>query len=83
MLLAPSKDPLTVAQELNLVQDSDESTVISWVEEVLAKMPEKVTEYKKGKKGLMGLFVGEVKKISKGKADPKLTTDLLIKKLQS
>lgn len=83
LLLAPSKDPLTLAQELNLVQDSDESTVISWVEEVLAKMPDKVTEYKKGKKGLMGLFVGEVKKISKGKADPKLTTDLLIKKLQS
>jgi aspartyl-tRNA(Asn)/glutamyl-tRNA(Gln) amidotransferase subunit B len=42
-----------------------------------------VQEYKKGKKGLLGLFVGEVKKISKGKADPKLTNDLLIKKLQS
>lgn len=83
LLLTPAKDPLSVAQELNLVQDSDETTVVSWVEEVLAKMPDKVIEYKKGKKGLMGLFVGEVKKISKGKADPKLTTDLLIKKLQS
>jgi len=37
-------------------------------------MPDKVNEYKKGKKGLIGLFVGEVKKISKGKADPKVVT---------
>ena len=37
--------------------------------------------YRKGKKGLIGLFVGEVKKISKGKADPKLSTELLTKLL--
>ena len=43
--------------------------------------PDKVAEYKKGKKGLIGLFVGEVKKISQGKADPKLSTQLLEKKL--
>ena len=83
LLLNPGKDPLQVAQELNLVQDSDESTVENWVNEVLTKMPDKVAEYKKGKKGLIGLFVGEVKKLSKGKADPKLTNDILIKKLQS
>jgi aspartyl-tRNA(Asn)/glutamyl-tRNA(Gln) amidotransferase subunit B len=52
-----------------------------WVNEVLSKHPDKVTEYKKGKKGLIGLFVGEVKKISQGKADPKLSTQLLEKKL--
>jgi aspartyl-tRNA(Asn)/glutamyl-tRNA(Gln) amidotransferase subunit B len=40
-------------------------------------MPDKVEEYKKGKKGLIGLFVGEVKKISKGKADPQKTTSIL------
>jgi aspartyl-tRNA(Asn)/glutamyl-tRNA(Gln) amidotransferase subunit B len=72
-----------LANQLNLVQDSDEANVLAWVEEVLNRMPDKVTEYKKGKKGLIGLFVGEVKKVSKGKADPKLTNDLLIKKLQS
>jgi aspartyl-tRNA(Asn)/glutamyl-tRNA(Gln) amidotransferase subunit B len=44
-------------------------------------MPDKVSEYRKGKKGLMGLFVGEVKKISKGKADPKLVNDMLNEKL--
>ena len=48
----------------------------------MEKMPDKVVEYKKGKKGLLGLFVGEVKKISKGKADPQLTNQLLIQKLE-
>jgi aspartyl-tRNA(Asn)/glutamyl-tRNA(Gln) amidotransferase subunit B len=44
-------------------------------------MPDKVAEYRKGKKGLLGLFVGEVKRISKGKADPKRSTELLNKVL--
>ena len=46
-------------------------------------MPEKVKEYQKGKKGLIGLFVGEVKKKSKGKADPKIVTEMLERKLNA
>ena len=46
-------------------------------------MPDKVSEYRKGKKGLIGLFVGEVKKVSRGKADPKLTNEILLQKLKS
>jgi aspartyl-tRNA(Asn)/glutamyl-tRNA(Gln) amidotransferase subunit B len=83
LLKEPGKAPLQLAGELNLLQDSDEGNVAAWIEEVLTKMPDKVAEYRKGKKGLMGLFVGEVKKISKGKADPRLTNDILLKKLQS
>jgi aspartyl-tRNA(Asn)/glutamyl-tRNA(Gln) amidotransferase subunit B len=82
LLKDSSKEPLQIARELNLLQDSDEGNVAAWIEEVLNKMPDKVAEYKKGKKGLIGLFVGEVKKVSKGKADPKLTNDILLKKLQ-
>ncbi|OQP64955.1 aspartyl/glutamyl-tRNA amidotransferase subunit B [Niastella vici] len=82
LLKEPGKQPLQIAKELNLLQDSDEGNVAAWIEEVLNKMPDKVAEYKKGKKGLIGLFVGEVKKVSKGKADPKLTNDILLKKLQ-
>ena len=78
----PSRSPLEIAASLSLIQDSDEDNVTAWVNEVLNKMPEKVIEYKKGKKGLIGLFVGEVKKVSKGKADPRLTNDILLKKLQ-
>lgn len=82
LLQEPGKDPLQLASSLNLIQDSDEDNVAAWIEEVLNKMPDKVAEYRKGKKGLIGLFVGEVKKVSKGKADPRLTNDILLKKLQ-
>jgi aspartyl-tRNA(Asn)/glutamyl-tRNA(Gln) amidotransferase subunit B len=78
-----SKTALQVAIEKNLIQDADESAIVTWVDEVLKKMPDKVSEYQKGKKGLMGLFVGEVRKVSKGKADPKLTNEILLQKLKS
>ena len=78
----PNQDPLQLSEDMNLLQSSDADEVALWVQQVLAKMPDKVAEYKKGKKGLIGLFVGEVKKISKGKADPKLTNQLLLEKLE-
>ena len=78
-----STNPLQVATALNLLQDSDSGAIAGWVDEVLARMPDKVAEYRKGKKGLIGLFMGEVKKISKGKADPKVATQLLTDKLNN
>jgi aspartyl-tRNA(Asn)/glutamyl-tRNA(Gln) amidotransferase subunit B len=75
--------PMQVATEMNLLQTSNSSDIESWVNEVISNMPDKVSEYKKGKKGLIGLFVGEVKKKSKGKADPKAVTDLLHQKLNA
>jgi len=83
LLRHPEKTAAGILAEKNLIQDADEHSIGSWVDEVLNRMPEKVAEYRKGKKGLIGLFVGEVKKVSKGKADPKLTNDILLKKLQS
>ena len=77
----PGMTPMQIATDLNLLQTSDSSEIESWIDEVIANMPDKVTEYKKGKKGLIGLFVGEVKKRSKGKADPKAVTELLQQKL--
>ncbi len=79
----PGKTPESLAAELNLVQESDTGAIEQWVDEVLAAMPEKVQEYRKGKKGLTGLFVGEVKKKSKGKADIKIVTTLLEQKLNA
>ena len=79
----PGGDALTIATSLNLIQSSDTSEITAWIEQALAGMPDKVSEYKKGKKGLIGLFVGEVKKLSKGKADPKLTNQLLLEKLEN
>jgi aspartyl-tRNA(Asn)/glutamyl-tRNA(Gln) amidotransferase subunit B len=81
LLASPEKLPLQIATELNLLQESDSSSVEAWVDEVIAKMPDKVKEFKSGKKGLIGLFVGEVKKISKGKADMTIVNKLLAEKL--
>jgi aspartyl-tRNA(Asn)/glutamyl-tRNA(Gln) amidotransferase subunit B len=79
----PTTFPLQIATELNLLQVSKPDDVEGWINEVLNKMPEKVVEFKKGKKGLIGLFVGEVKRISKGKADLKIATQLLEEKLKN
>ncbi|MFT4152917.1 Asp-tRNA(Asn)/Glu-tRNA(Gln) amidotransferase subunit GatB [Parafilimonas sp.] len=66
-----------LALQLNIIQTNNTDELQQWVNAVISKMPEKVAEYKKGKKGLIGLFVGEVKKLSKGKADLKTVTQLL------
>ncbi|MEO6220350.1 MAG: Asp-tRNA(Asn)/Glu-tRNA(Gln) amidotransferase GatCAB subunit B, partial [Ginsengibacter sp.] len=81
LLTNPVADPLQLAAELNLLQESRGDTLTSWVNEVINKMPEKVMEYKRGKKALIGLFAGEVKKISKGKADMQVVNKLLTEKL--
>lgn len=83
MLEQTDKEPLKIAEEMNLLQSSDEGMIAELVEQALAKFPEKVAEYRSGKKGLLGLFVGEVMKLSKGKADPKLTNKLVLEKLES
>jgi aspartyl-tRNA(Asn)/glutamyl-tRNA(Gln) amidotransferase subunit B len=75
--------PTELAGQMNLIQQSDEGLILKYIDEALAKYPEKVQEYKSGKTGLAGLFMGEVMKLSKGKADPKLTNKLLLHKLDS
>ncbi|MDP4285025.1 MAG: Asp-tRNA(Asn)/Glu-tRNA(Gln) amidotransferase subunit GatB [Bacteroidota bacterium] len=75
------KEPLEIARELNILQEKSDDTLNSWVDEVLANMPDKISEYKKGKKNLIGLFAGEVKKKSKGKADMQAVNKILIQKL--
>lgn len=81
LLHKPESDPLQIATALNLLQESNSGSVETWVDEAIAKMPDKVKEYKSGKKGLIGLFAGEVKKLSKGKADMQLVNKLLAEKL--
>ncbi len=77
MMEFPEKSALELAQSNNLIQEKDEDSLHNWIAYALEAYPEKVVEYKNGKKGLLGLFMGEVMKISKGKADPKLTNQLL------
>jgi aspartyl-tRNA(Asn)/glutamyl-tRNA(Gln) amidotransferase subunit B len=83
LLNDPAKEPEQIAIEQNLVQQSDVNSLEPIINEVLEKHAGKVLEYKKGKKGLLSLFVGEVMKRSKGKADPKATNEILLEKLKS
>ena len=82
LLQNPEKSPLKIAQENNWIQESDSGALGQFIIATLAKYPEKVAEYKNGKKGLLGLFMGEVMKMSQGKADPKLTSQMLKKELE-
>lgn len=80
-IIGTNTKAIDFAQTNQLIQNNSSDVIAEWVDQVLAANPDKVAEYKKGKKGLIGLFVGEVKKISKGQADPKLTTQLIEQKL--
>ena len=83
MLQTPDKDIEALCQELDLFKNTNTDEILPLIEEVLNKYPEKVDEYKRGKKGLIGLFVGEVMKLSKGKADPKLVNQFVREKLDA
>jgi aspartyl-tRNA(Asn)/glutamyl-tRNA(Gln) amidotransferase subunit B len=83
LLVKEGGSPQLLATSLNLLQERDEDMLSGLIDQVLNSMPGKVEEYQKGKKGLIGLFVGEVMKLSKGKADPKLLNQIIANKLQS
>jgi aspartyl-tRNA(Asn)/glutamyl-tRNA(Gln) amidotransferase subunit B len=80
---ASGESALQIAQRLNLIQESDEDSLKPIVQSVLEENAKKVAEYRSGKKGLMGMFMGEVMKKSKGKADPKVATRLLTELLEN
>jgi aspartyl-tRNA(Asn)/glutamyl-tRNA(Gln) amidotransferase subunit B len=77
-----NETPLAIAERLNLLQSNDDDFIATVCKEVVARYPEKVTEYQKGKKGLIAFFMGEVMKLSKGKAEPKSATALLTELLK-
>lgn len=77
-----SKTAEAIATELDLIQNSNSDELQNLVNTALGRFPEKIAEYKSGKVGLLGLFVGEVMKLSKGKADPKLLNQLVKETLE-
>ena len=62
-------------------QISDTSAIEKIVDEVIAANPKQVEQYRAGKTTMLGFFVGQVMKASKGQANPKLVNELLSKKL--
>lgn len=82
MLEEIDKNPSQIAEENNWIQESDSNALAELAKQAIAKYPEKVAAYKAGNVNLLGLFMGEVMKLSKGKADPKMTSELVKKMLE-
>ncbi|MDP2385031.1 MAG: Asp-tRNA(Asn)/Glu-tRNA(Gln) amidotransferase subunit GatB [Bacteroidota bacterium] len=77
MMKQLDKSPLQIATELNVIQESNSDALQDFVNQVIANNPAKVAEYKGGKVNLVGMFMGEVMKLSGGKADPKMASKLV------
>ncbi len=82
LLKASVDNVLDLAKQLNLLIEENGDELSGFVNEVLTKYQPQVDAYKKGKKGVLGLFVGEVMKLAKGKADPQKINELLQEKLK-
>jgi len=75
------ESPSVIVEKKGLKQITDTSALEHLIEEILAKNPGEVQRYREGKKNLMGFFVGEVMKATRGQANPKLVNEILQKKL--
>ncbi len=75
------RDAATIVKEKGLVQISDASEIEKLVDEVISNHPNEAERYRGGDEKLLGFFVGQVMKASKGKANPKMLNELLRKKL--
>jgi aspartyl-tRNA(Asn)/glutamyl-tRNA(Gln) amidotransferase subunit B len=82
MVKNSNKNAEELAAEMNFLISESGNDVNQFILDAIAKYPDKVIEYQKGKKGVLGLFMGEIMKSSKGKIDPQKTNQLLIKELE-
>jgi len=76
-------DPEQLVQDMGLAQVSDPQALGAAVDAVLARWPDKVAEFRGGKSSLLGLFVGEVMKHTRGAADPQAAKRILSERLAS
>jgi aspartyl-tRNA(Asn)/glutamyl-tRNA(Gln) amidotransferase subunit B len=76
-LIESDESPLQIAERLNLIQNSDEDALKGFILNVFELNPDEVARYKAGEKQLTGFFMGQLMKVSQGKADPKLANGLL------
>lgn len=80
-MLDSDKSAADLAKELNLLQVSDSGFLDPIVDQVIESNPDEVSRYKDGKKQLIGFFIGQVMKQSKGKANPKMVRELIASRL--
>jgi aspartyl-tRNA(Asn)/glutamyl-tRNA(Gln) amidotransferase subunit B len=82
MLETPTANPLVLAESMNLIQDSNEDSILGFINEMKKQHPDEVARYKNGEKQLLGFLMGQLMKISKGKADPKSANQILRNELE-
>ena len=80
-MIETGKSPRKIIDEKGLVQVSDSSAIEEIIDIVLKNNPQSVTDYKNGKEKAIGFLVGQIMKESKGKANPQVVNELLLKKL--
>jgi len=80
-MMEGDKDPKKIVEEKGLKQESDPKALEALIDKVIDSNRDKATEYKSGKVKLFGFFVGQVMKLSGGKANPQLVNEILKKKL--
>ncbi|MCZ4407352.1 Asp-tRNA(Asn)/Glu-tRNA(Gln) amidotransferase subunit GatB [Cryomorphaceae bacterium 1068] len=77
-----NKTAAEIAESENLLQESDDDSLEVLAKQAIAAFPDKAAAYKNGNKGLLGLFMGEVMKLSNRKANPKMASEILRKLLE-
>lgn len=83
VLFESQETPLAIAERLNLIQSSDSSVIDGFIQTVIENNPNEVARYRGGEKQLIGFFMGQLMKVSGGKADPKASNALLRQKLEN
>ena len=81
-MMEGDKDPQKIVEEKGLKQESDPKALEALIDKVIDDNRDKAIEYKSGKEKLFGFFVGQVMKVSGGKANPQLVNEILKKKLK-
>ena len=76
------KSPNDIVKEKGLIQITDEGEIEKIIDSIIENSPNEVEKYRAGKKGLMGFFVGQVMKETRGKANPGIVNKILVKKLE-
>jgi aspartyl-tRNA(Asn)/glutamyl-tRNA(Gln) amidotransferase subunit B len=82
-MLNSEAEAIQIAEQLNLIQDSSEDSLKAFILEVFNNHPNEVERFKNGEKQLTGFFMGQLMKVSKGKADPKTSNSLLRQMLEA
>ena len=81
-MMISKKSPSDIVKEKGLEQVSDDTEILKLIDKVISENEDKVKDYLGGKDKLFGFFVGQVMKMSQGKANPGIVNKLLKEKLK-